>query len=214
MRGGTYAERVAAPERCVTRKPASLSFEEAAGLPLAGLTAHQCLEALAVRAEDVVLVHGAAGGVGSLAVQIAVARGARVLGTASEANHDFVRSLGAEPVAYGDGLDERVRSLSPAGVDAVLDTRGGETLEASVALLSDGSAGRVVSIADPGVSAHGGTYVFVRPDVADLDALAALADDGRRVVEVAETFPLADAARAWERSQEGHVRGKLVLTVG
>ncbi|MGB3764196.1 MAG: zinc-binding dehydrogenase, partial [Ornithinimicrobium sp.] len=134
--------------------------------------------------------------------------------TASEANHDFVRSLGAEPVTYGDGLDERVRDLSPSGVDAVLDTRGGETLETSVALLSKGSVGRIASIADPGVSAHGGVYVFVRPDVADLDALAALADDGKLVVEVAETFPLADAARAWERSQEGHVRGKLVLTVG
>ena len=202
------------PERCLARKPASLSFEEAAGVPLTGLTAYQCLEAIGLHAEDTLLVHAAAGGVGMFAVQVAVARGARVIGTASEDNHDFVRSLGAEPVAYGDGLADRVRDLAPSGVTAVLDTQGGETLEQSLALLGEGSTGRVASIADPGVAAHGGRYVFVHPSREDLDALSALADEGHLRVEVAATFPLAQAADAWRRSMAGHVRGRLVLTVG
>ena len=106
---------VAVPAVAVARKPASLSFEQAAGLPLAGGTALRTLDALEVSAGDTVLIHAAAGGVGSFAVQIAVARGARVIGTASEANHDFLRALGAEPVAYGDGVVERIRALAPAG---------------------------------------------------------------------------------------------------
>ncbi|CAM5504267.1 NADP-dependent oxidoreductase [Streptomyces hirsutus] len=107
---GTFAEYVAAPVRALARKPRNLSFEEAAGLPLAGLTAYQVLHrALRVKRGETVLVHAAAGGVGSIAVQLAAHLGARVLGTASERNHDFVRSLGGEPVAYGDGLAERLR---------------------------------------------------------------------------------------------------------
>ncbi|MFE2381431.1 NADP-dependent oxidoreductase, partial [Streptomyces misionensis] len=101
---GAYAELVSAPVRTLAKKPASLSWEEAAGVPLAGLTAYQSIERLGVDRGDVVLVHAAAGGVGSLGVQIAVARGARVIGTASERNHEFLRSLGAEPVTYGEGL--------------------------------------------------------------------------------------------------------------
>ncbi len=213
VHAGTYAEKVAAPQRCVTHKPARASFEESAALPLAGLTAHQCLEAIGVRAEDTVLVHAAAGGVGSLACQLAVARGARVIGTASEDNHDFVRSLGAEPVAYGDGLAEAVRALVPTGVSAVLDTQGGDVLTASVALLAEGSTGRIASVADPAVAEHGGRYVFVRPSVDDLAELARLFDAGDLRVEVAATFPLAETAAAWARSMEGHVRGKLVITV-
>lgn len=112
---GTFAEYVAAPVRALARKPRNLSFEEAAGLPLAGLTAYQVLyRVLRVKRGDTVLVHAAAGGVGSIAVQLAAHLGARVLGTASERNHDFVRSLGGEPVAYGDGLAERLRELAPA----------------------------------------------------------------------------------------------------
>lgn len=213
VNGGTYAEKVGAPQRCVTRKPARASFAEAAAIPLAGLTALQCLDTVGVGAEDTVLVGAAAGGVGMFAAQIARARGARVIGTASEANHDFVRSLGAEPVEYGDGLVERVRELSPSGVTAVVDTYGGDSLEQGLELLTEGSHGRVASVADPGVGARGGRYVFVRPDVAGLTTLARLVDAGEVRVEVAEVIPLAEAARAWERSMEGHVRGKLVLTV-
>ena len=213
VQDGTYAEKVGAPQRCVTRKPQRASFAEAAAIPLAGLTALQCLDLVGTTGEDTVLVHSAAGGVGMLAVQIARARGARVIGTASPDNHDFVRSLGAEPVAYGDGLVAAVRELAPDGVTAVLDTQGGDTLTQSVELLADGAAGRIASVADPSVAEHGGRYVFVRPDVADLTTLAGLVDAGEMRVEVAELFPLAETARAWERSMEGHVRGKLVITV-
>ncbi|WP_093478974.1 MULTISPECIES: NADP-dependent oxidoreductase [unclassified Streptomyces] len=209
---GTFAEYVAAPVRTLARKPPGLSFEEAAGLPLAGLTAYQVLvKALEVGRGDTVLVHAAAGGVGSLAVQIAAHLGARVIGTASERNHDFVRGLGGEPVAYGDGLAERVRALAPAGVDAVFDTIGGDTLRTSAELLAPG--GRLASIADPEVLGHGGRYCFVRPDAEDLATLAGLAEQGVLTVHVEETFPLERTADAHRRNQEGSTRGKIVVTV-
>ncbi|MRJ77045.1 zinc-binding dehydrogenase [Aeromicrobium sp. SMF47] len=213
VHGGTYAEKVAAPIRTVTKKPANASFAEAAAIPLAGLTAFQCLvHVLDVVAGDIVLVHGASGGVGSFAVQIARSLGARVIGTASEANHDYLRELGAEPVVYGDGLVDRVRAIAPDGVTAVLDLNGAD-LAVSPELLAESSAGRIASIIDTGVKDMGGRYVFVAPDVTDLDELAAMFDDGLLAVEIAATFPLADAQKAWDLSQEGHTRGKIVITV-
>ncbi|MFI1724289.1 NADP-dependent oxidoreductase [Streptomyces sp. NPDC020489] len=209
---GTFAEYVAAPVRTLARKPRNLSFEEAAGLPLAGLTAYQVLvKALQVKRGETVLVHAAAGGVGSLAVQLAHHFGARVIGTASPGNHDFVRSLGGEPVAYGEGLAERVRGLAPEGVDAAFDTIGGETLTASANLLAP--EGRLVSIADGNVVTHGGRYVWVRPDAEDLRRLSALAEQGVVSVHVSHTFPLERAAEAQRLSQEGRTRGKIVVTV-
>ncbi|WP_371481449.1 NADP-dependent oxidoreductase [Kitasatospora sp. NBC_00315] len=209
---GTFAEYVAAPVRTLARKPAALDFEQAAGLPLAGLTAYQALtRALEVKPGQSVLVHAAAGGVGSLAVQIAVALGARVIGTAGEHNQDYLRGLGAEPVTYGEGLADRVRALAPGGVDAVLDLIGGDALQISPGLLAEG--GRLASIADGAVLALGGQYVFVRPDGGDLTALAALADSGRLRVEVAATFPLERAADAQRLNAGGHTRGKVVVTV-
>ncbi|MFI6643325.1 NADP-dependent oxidoreductase [Streptomyces sp. NPDC050504] len=209
---GTFAEYVAAPVRTLARKPLALSFEQAAGLPLAGLTAYQALHrALAVRSGDTVLVHAAAGGVGSIAVQLARHAGARVIGTASERNHDHLRELGAEPVAYGEGLAERVRALAPGGVDAALDTIGGDTLKVSADLLAPD--GRLASIADGEVLAYGGRYVFVRPDADDLKALADLADRGAVTVHVERTFPLERAADAHRLNAEGRTRGKIVVTV-
>ncbi|WP_369221917.1 NADP-dependent oxidoreductase [Streptomyces sp. R39] len=209
---GTFAEYVAAPVRTLARKPRNLTFEQAAGLPLAGLTAYQVLvHALEVKRGETILVHAAAGGVGSLAVQIAAHLGARVIGTASERNHDFVRGLGGEPVGYGPGLAERVRGLAPEGVAAVFDTVGGEALIVSANLLAP--EGRMASIADPDVVDFGGRYCFVRPDAEDLTRLTALAEQGVITVHVAETFPLKAAADAQRRSQEGHTRGKLVVTV-
>ncbi|MFE9453234.1 NADP-dependent oxidoreductase [Streptomyces sp. NPDC006739] len=209
---GTFAEYVAAPVRTLARKPRNLSFEEAAGLPLAGLTAYQVLvHALEAKQGETVLVHAAAGGVGSIAVQLAAHLGARVIGTASEHNHDFVRSLGGEPVAYGEGLAERVRALVPEGVDAVFDTIGGDTLKTSVNLLAP--EGRLASIADPEVLSHGGRYCFVRPDAEDLERLSALAEQGVISVHVSRTFPLERAADAHRLNQEGRTRGKIVVTV-
>lgn len=209
---GTFAEYVAAPVRTLARKPRNLTYEEAAGLPLAGLTAYQVLTgALAVQEGDVVLVHAAAGGVGSIAVQLGRHLGARVIGTASERNHDFLQELGAEPVTYGEGLAERVRALAPEGVDAVFDTVGGEALKVSADLLAPG--GRLASIADASVVDLGGRYVFVRPDAADLARLADLAEQDVVTVHVDETFPLERAADAQRLSAEGRTRGKIVVTV-
>ncbi|MFD8675788.1 NADP-dependent oxidoreductase [Streptomyces seoulensis] len=209
---GTFAEYIAAPVRTLARKPAALSFEEAAGLPLAGLTAYQVLvQILKVGRGDTVLIHAAAGGVGSLGVQIAAHLGARVIGTASERNHAFVRSLGGEPVDYGEGLAERVRGIAPEGVDAVFDTVGGETLKVSAQLLAPG--GRLASIADPDVTEYGGRYWFVRPDPEDLAKLSQLADQGAVSVHVDKTFPLERTADAQRLSQEGRTRGKIVVTV-
>lgn len=211
---GTYAELVAVPDRCVARKPASLEFTQLAGLPLAGLTALQALRAAEVGVGATVLVHAAAGGVGHLAVQIARALGAgRVVGTASEANHDFLRSLRAEPVRYGEDLPQRVAELvgGDGKVDAAVDSVGGQALEQSLELVRDPA--RVVSIVDPSVLTKGCRYVFVRPDAAQLSWLGELADGGKLRVEVQRTFPLDAAAEAHRILEGGHVRGKLVLTV-
>ncbi|MFF8644528.1 NADP-dependent oxidoreductase [Streptomyces sp. NPDC015345] len=209
---GTFAEYVAAPVRTLAPKPRNLSFEEAAGLPLAGLTAYQVMvKALQVKDGDTVLVHAAAGGVGSLAVQLGRHAGARVIGTASERNHDFLRELGAEPVTYGEGLVDRVRALAPEGVDAAFDTIGGDTLKASAELLTTG--GRLASITDGGVLGLGGQYCFVRPDAADLLRLTELAEQGVVTVHVDRTFPLERAADAHRLSEEGRTRGKIVVTV-
>jgi len=207
---GTLAEYVAVPVRTAAKKPAGLSFDEAAALPLAGLTALQTIRRAGVTEGQTVLVHAAAGGVGLLAVQIARHLGARVIGTASEGNHDVLRELGAEPVTYGDGLAERVRELAPDGVDVVLDLVGG-VLETTKALLAEG--GRHGSITDGTVAEAGGLSAWVRPDSADLQALADLADAGALTVPVAEVFALEDAAKAYALSQGGHVRGKIAIEV-
>ncbi|MDV6306260.1 NADP-dependent oxidoreductase [Gordonia amicalis] len=210
--GGTFADLVAAPVRTLAHKPSSLSFEEAAAVPLAGLTAYQTIRRAGVQSGHTVLVHAAAGGVGSFAVQIARSLGARVIGTASESNHDYLRTLGAEPTMYGDGLADRVRALEPAGVDVVLDYVGGDALDSVPEVLRDG--GTVASVIDARArDEFGGLYAWVRPDSADLAELARLADAGDLKPEIAEVFDLADAAGAHERSQSGHVRGKIVVRV-
>lgn len=209
--GGTTAELVAAPVRTLAPEPETVSFEEAAAVPLAGLTAYQALARLDVGDGDTVLIHAAAGGVGGFAVQIARALGARVIGTASERNHDHLRALGAEPVTYGDGLVDRVRALAPDGVDVVLDLVGGGVVATTPEVgTADVRAG---SVADPEVAAVGGAYMWVRPDSADLAALAALIDAGKVRPEVAQVFPLEETAAAHELSASGHVRGKVVVRV-
>ncbi|GAA5705751.1 NADP-dependent oxidoreductase [Streptomyces avermitilis] len=208
---GGYAELVSAHVRMLALKPAALSWEQAAGVPLAGLTAYQAIKRAGIRAGDTVLVHAAAGGVGSLGVQIAVALGARVIGTASAHNHDFVRRLGAEPVTYGAGLADRVAELTPEGIDAALDFVGADAVDVSLRLLERPE--RLVSIADPEAAAKGGHYVWVRPDPGDLAALAGLADRGELAVHVDQVLPLAEAAEAWRLNRLGRTRGKLVLSV-
>ncbi|GHB53214.1 oxidoreductase [Streptomyces cirratus] len=210
VHGGTFAEFVNVPVRALAAKPASLDWKQAAGLPLAGLTAYQLLTRLGTGKEDTVLVHGASGGVGSLGVQIARALGARVIGTASPRNHDRLRELGCEPVAYGEGLADRVRELAPDGVSVVADFVGG-VLDVTRAVLADG--GRHASIADHTVLGAGGQWMWVRPVASDLAELGRLADSGLLTVPVAETFPLAELAAAFELSQAGHTAGKIVIEV-
>ncbi|MFD2792714.1 NADP-dependent oxidoreductase [Promicromonospora vindobonensis] len=212
VKGGTFAELVAAPVRTLAKKPSSLSFEEAAAVPLAGLTAYQAIRRAGVQEGQTVLVHAAAGGVGAFGVQLAKALGARVIGTASEGNHDFLRALGAEPVTYGDGLADRVRAIAPDGVDVALDFAGGDAVATSAELLADG--GTIASIADATArTEHGGHYVWVRPSTEDLDALTALFDAGTLSVEIAQVFDLADAAAAHRANETGHTRGKVVVRV-
>lgn len=208
VHGGTMAEYVALPSRLLAPRPVSVDWDRAAALPLAGLTAYQVLGRLGIAAEQTVLVHNASGGVGGFAVQLAAARGARVIGTASEANHDYLRGLGAEPVAHGNGLTERVRALAPGGVDVVVDLVGG-VLEHTLAVLKDG--GRHASVADRSVEAHGGTWMWVRPCAEDLAQLSRLVDQGVLRVELFRSLPLAEAAEAYRLSREGHVRGKIAV---
>jgi NADPH:quinone reductase-like Zn-dependent oxidoreductase len=217
---GTYAEFVTVPVSFVARKPASLSFEEAGAVPLTALTAYQALFfGAGVTAGETVLVYRAAGGVGSFAVQVAVDAGADVIGVASEANREYVLGLGAYEVIDYTALDvvEAIREIKPEGVDVVLDTIGGESLERAVDAVRD--EGRIVSIAEPPTSDHfrqrgiDATYVFVRPDGEELEEVAELIESGRLIVELAEVLPLEQAARAHELSEGGHVRGKLVLRI-
>lgn len=208
---GTAAELVIAPERTVTVKPARLSFQEAASVPLAGLTAYQLLtEGVEIAEGERVLVHAASGGVGHLAVQIARTLGARVVATASPRNHEFLRDLGAtEVLDYHDGpISEQLDGR----VDAVLDLVGGDALTDAPQQVKEPS--RIASIIDPEtVLGLGGRYLFVRPEREHLDALRALADDGRLRVEVSETFPLDKIADAHRASEEGHTRGKIAVTI-
>ncbi|WP_159711035.1 zinc-binding dehydrogenase, partial [Geminicoccus flavidas] len=159
---------------------------------------------------DVVLIHAAAGGVGILGSQIARAHGARVIGTASEKNHEFLRSLGVEPVTYGEGLAQRVRQMAPNGVDIVADFVGG-VLDVTEAVLREG--GRHASIVDPTAEEKGGRLIWVRPNGRDLQKLADLADNGKLTVQVAQTFPLEAAADALALSMTGRVRGKIAISV-
>ena len=208
--GGTYAEYVSAPVRTLARKPAALDWDAAAGLPLAGLTAYQVLKRLGLTSGETVLLHGGAGGVGQVGVQLARLAGARVLATASERNHALLRSLGAEPLSYGPGLAERVLSTAARGVDVVADFAGG-VAEVTPAVLAPG--GRHASIADRSVIDVGGQWMWVRPDAGDLAHLSALVDAGDLAITVAHTFDLSEAADAIRLSQGGHAAGKIVLRV-
>jgi NADPH:quinone reductase-like Zn-dependent oxidoreductase len=207
---GTTAELVPAPQRCLAHKPESLSFAEAAGLPLAGLTAYQSLtEALDVHEGERVLVHRAAGGVGFSAVQIAVALGAHVIGTASPKNHGFLRDAGAaEVLDYSAGP---ISGQLSEPVDAVLDLVGGNPLADAPRQVRDAS--RIASVVDPSVNGTGGRYVFVRPERHDLEELGRMADAGQLRVAIAKAFPLERTAEAQDLVAGGHVRGKVVVTL-
>ncbi len=211
---GAYAQRVLATASEVGHKPATLSFEQAAGLLLVGGTAWHLLTNTKVGMDDTVLIHGASGGVGLMAVQLAVSRGAKVIGTASPARHDQLRSYGAWPVAYGPGLADRVRALGQ--VDAALDLVGtDEALDTSVELVADRA--RIATIAGFGRAAELGIAALTGADggqairEASRAELIALAAAGQVEVTVDKVFPLDEAPEAHRYLQTGHARGKVVL---
>ena len=217
--GGCYAEYVAAPAQKVAPKPASLSFEEAAGAPVAGSTAYQgIVEEIGLKEGETLLITGAAGGVGTMAVQIAASVGARVLGTASPRNHHYLRSLGAtEAIDYHGDWVAAVRTIAPDGLDAVFDCVGGETFQRSFEAVRDG--GRVVTIVAFGeevpyereISSHA---FSARAQRRKLEKLSEMFDACKLRVEIEDVLPLEEAAKAHERVEAGHTRGKIVLEVG
>jgi NADPH:quinone reductase-like Zn-dependent oxidoreductase len=211
--GGGAAERAVLDD--FARKPADLAWEEAAGLPVAVETSVRVFTVLGgVGDGDTIVINGAAGGVGTAAVQLARARGARVIGTASEGNHEFLRSLGAEPTTYGEGLVERVRALAPDGVDYAFDTAGRGAIPDLIELTGDPA--HVATIADFGAGSLG-VKVTGGSDFRASEALgeaAELIEAGKLHLPVAQTFTFAEAPEAHRVSEAGHVRGKLVLTPG
>ncbi|MFF4322475.1 NADP-dependent oxidoreductase [Streptomyces sp. NPDC001568] len=211
---GGYAEYVVAPARHFARKPASLDHVQAAALPLAALTAWQALvDTAGVTAGQRVLVHAAAGGVGHLAVQIAKARGAYVIGTASAAKHELLRGLGADEL-----VDYREQDFTEvvSEVDVVIDALGDGTAERSLKVLKAG--GHLISLPGPdSVPADAGAaravWLLVEPDLGGLEGIAALADQGLLKPVVDTVLPLEQAAKAHEIGELGRTTGKIVLTV-
>ncbi|GAA2359079.1 NADP-dependent oxidoreductase [Nonomuraea africana] len=216
---GTYAEYVTSPARHLVRKPAELSHEEAAALPLAALTAWQALvDTAGVRPGQRVLIHAAAGGVGHLAVQIAKARGAYVIGTARSVKHDVVRELGADEVIDYTQVDF---TAATGDIDVVIDAIGGEYGPRSLRTLRPG--GIVVSLASPAeayLAAEArplglrAAFMIVEADQAGLREIASLAASGRLRPRIEATLPLELAGKAHELAESGRTTGKIVLTVG
>jgi NADPH:quinone reductase-like Zn-dependent oxidoreductase len=175
----------------------------------------QALAKLDLQAGETLLVLNASGGVGTIAVQLAAARGVTVLGVNSARNDAYVRELGAEAtIDYSAGsLPDQLRRHRPDGVDAVVDFVGGDGLAAAPQLLRSGAEGRFCSIVDPGVLEQGGRYAFVRPDSAQLTELVGMVGDGRLRLEVEDVMPMERAGEAHERVESHRTRGKIVLTV-
>ncbi|MDG9688647.1 NADP-dependent oxidoreductase [Streptomyces sp. DH17] len=209
----TYAEYVVTPADQIVTKPAALSWEVAGSLSASGQTAHTAIEILRIGEGETVLINGAAGGVGTIAVQLAVLRGAKVIATAREENHAYLRELGAIPVTYGEGLIDRVREAAPEGVHAALDAASVEGLRVAAELVKDRD--RVGTIfAFDAYQELGVRWIGSQRSAERLADLAALVADGKVKVHVRKTFPLAQAADAHRELETGHGRGKVVLLVG
>ena len=215
---GSYAEYAVIPVSSLARKPKALSFEEAAGVPIAAETAYRALhEAGGIKSGQTVLIHGAAGGVGSAAVQIAKAAGARVIGTASANNLEFLKSIGADQV-----IDYTAQKFEDVGknVDLVLNTANAETTSRSIAIVREGGVLVTIVGTTDAAACAAAKIRCTRPDrttgASNAEMLARigeLADAGKFRVHVDGVYPMADAAKAWEKSREGHTRGKLIIQV-
>jgi len=234
--GGSFAEQVLVREKALELKPAELEWPAAAGLLLAGATAWHALDAVGLGVDALpgseavpgegaggdaptLLVHGGAGSVGSAVVQLAVARGARVIATSGASNEEYVRAIGAEPVRYGDGLAERVRELAPGGVDAAIDTVGtSEAIDVSVELVADRE--RIATVAGLEYGAQHGIRLLghgpgmdpgTEVRAAARKPLLELAGAGDLAVRVAEVFALDEVRAAHELIASGHAPGKVIL---
>ena len=209
---GAQAELVAVPAGQLTARPDGVPWDQAGSLYVAGATACAMLDAAGVQAGETVAVAGASGGVGSIAIQLLRNRGARVLGIAGPRNADWLAELGVEPVAYGDGLEERLRAAAPDGIDAVLDAYGGgyvgQAIELGVA------PQRIVTIIDfEAAKEHGAKTVFGHAVASPgmLADLAGMIDAGDLSVPIAATYPLDEVREAYTLLAERHTRGKIVL---
>ncbi len=214
--GRAYAEYVTAPVTDIALKPSSLSFNDAAAMTLAALTAHQAFETMALSSGQTVLIHAAAGGVGHFAVQLAKARGAKVIGTASSQNRDFVLGLGADEFVdyHTQPFEEVVKD-----VDAVLDGIGKDNQSRSYAVLKSG--GQLVSIVGPPPSLQSffekniqATNILVHPSREQLEHLSHLFESGQLKPHVSQTFPLEQVSDAHRAQETGRTVGKIVLEVG
>ena len=208
---GAYADHALADASLLARKPASMPWDEAGCLTASGQTAATVLEDLKTAPGETLLVHAAAGGVGLMAVQLAKAQGLRVIGTASPANHDFLRSLGVVPVTYGPGLADRVRSAAPQGVDVALDAAGGgDALDVSVSLVPN--LDRIGTIADQaGAKRLGVRSLSSRSSGDRLGGLVSAYEAGDLKVFIWKQFPLDQVVDAHRESEGRHFRGKVVL---
>lgn len=196
-----------------TRKPENMSFEVAGGLAVVSETGRRSLEEVGVKPGQTLLVSGAAGGVGSAVIQFARHRGITVIGTASEAKHDYLRGLGAIPTTYGPGLAERVKALAPQGVDAVVDLAGSGIIPELIEIVGEPS--RVISLSDfsaPQYGAQFSTQPLEHPERALAEAARLYAEGGLQL-QLAKTFEMAQAGEAYALSIDGHVAGKLVICV-
>jgi NADPH:quinone reductase-like Zn-dependent oxidoreductase len=212
-RRASQAELVLVEAGDLTRKPEKVPWEAAGGLFVAGATAWGAVHAVQPKEGETVVISGAAGGVGSLAVQLARRTGATVIGLASESNHEWLKSRGVVPVAYGDGVADRIRAAAPGGVDAFIDTYGDGYVELALAL--GVAAGRIDTIVDfaaaekHGVKTDGGTAAG--PGAGVLAELAGLIADGYLEVPIANVYPLAQVREAYTELERRHTRGKIVL---
>lgn len=209
---GCYAEYVSVPSTQIVAKPTQVSWRTAGTLSASGQTAHTALERLGARKGETLLVHGAAGGVGSMMVQLAKIRGLNVVGTASSANHDYLRRLGAVAVAYGGGQLDRIKTAAPQGIDLVLDAAGHDNLRTAVELVPDRT--RIATIVDMELAKElDCQWVSSDRSAARLRELADLCAENQLVVTVRATYRLDEASDAHRDVETGHGRGKVALVI-
>jgi NADPH:quinone reductase-like Zn-dependent oxidoreductase len=212
---GTFAEYLVIPESYLALRPQQVSWEEAAGIPLVGLTAYQSLfDAGNLQANQSVLILGASGGVGSLGIQLAKAKGATIIGVASRKNHEHMQALGADHTLdyNNDQIAKEVKGILPEGVDLIFDCASGETLQQSLPALKTG--GKLVSILNHGENLPQNInfeYVFVEPNSSQLKQLRELADAGKLKVPVSKTYSLDETQEAFRQIETHHTTGKIII---